>query len=212
MTFQSASGEAVTIKTEKHEGAVSRASVQPVRHPSCHPHLHFCLHITFAPQVPSLTDPLASLPPSMTVSTIAQSQLNQQQQQSSSPAANVKLEQQSSSSSGQHTPGSGASPHHHMFSPAQQFAQQQFSPQVDIPLSHTFSHMRLILSFPAAHEPDAAAVQSAATDPPPATASPLATAVPTSPPSPADQPHATAAAATATAVATLAVAAATGPG
>ena len=75
----------------------------------------------------------------MTVSTIAQSQLNQQQQQqqSSSPAANVKLEQQSSSSSsGQHTPGSGASPHHHMFSPAQQFAQQQFSPQVDIFLSH----------------------------------------------------------------------------
>merc|ERR1719331_1477409 len=91
VTFQSASGEAVTIKTEKHEGAVSRASVEPV---------------------PSLTDPLASLPPSMTVSTIAQSQLNQQQQQSSSPAANVKLEQQGSSSC-QHTPGSGASPHHH---------------------------------------------------------------------------------------------------
>ena len=149
MTFQSASGEAVTIKTEKHEGAVSRASVQPVCHP---PPLslssYACLtdtraDITFAPQVPSLTDPLASLPPSMTVSTIAQSQLNQQQQQqSSSPAANVKLEQQSSSS-GQHTPGSGASPHHHMFSPAQQFAQQQFSPQVDIFLSP----MRLILMF-----------------------------------------------------------------
>ena len=149
MTFQSASGEAVTIKTEKHEGAVSRASVQPVCH---HPPLSSSSHgpltdtradITFAPQVPSLTDPLASLPPSMTVSTIAQSQLNQQQQQSSSPAANVKLEQQSSSSSGQHTPGSGASPHHHMFSPAQQFAQQQFSPQVDIFLSP----MRLILMF-----------------------------------------------------------------
>ena len=148
MTFQSASGEAVTIKTEKHEGAVSRASVQPVCHP---PPLSSSSHgrltdpravITFAPQVPSLTDPLASLPPSMTVSTIAQSQLNQQQQQSSSPAANVKLEQQSSSS-GQHTPGSGASPHHHMFSPAQQFAQQQFSPQVDIFLSP----MRLILMF-----------------------------------------------------------------
>ena len=139
----------MTIKTEKHEGAVSRASVQPVcHHPplssSSHsPLIDTCADITFAPQVPSLTDPLASLPPSMTVSTIAQSQLNQQQQQSSSPAANVKLEQQSSSSSGQHTPGSGASPHHHMFSPAQQFAQQQFSPQVDIFLSP----MRLILMF-----------------------------------------------------------------
>merc|ERR1719422_820281 len=64
VTFQSASGEAVTIKTEKHEAAAaaSRATVQPV---------------------PSLSDPLASLPPSMTVSTIAQSQLNQQQPSSS---------------------------------------------------------------------------------------------------------------------------------
>ena len=72
----------------------------------------------------------------MTVSTIAQSQLNQQQ--SSSPAAaNVKQEQQTGQG------GAGASPHHHMFSPAQQFAQQQFSPQVQI----TISKIALIVLF-----------------------------------------------------------------
>ena len=73
-----------------------------------------------------------------------------------------------------------------------------------------YSQFILISYISAPHEPNAAAVQPPATDPIAATAPPLATAVSTSPPSPADQPHATAA--TATAVATLAVATATGPG